>query len=131
MKNAWPRMVPAGVVVLLCVIGPLQAAAVAAAEDAKTDDSKARQGIEEVQKGGKQVGEGVADTAKGVGQTVVGGAEVAGEKVKDAGEAAKPAAKSAWSNVRDGAVAFGHSVKTFFSRLFSTSSGKGDERKGS
>jgi hypothetical protein len=79
------------------------------------DDSKVKQGA-------KQVGEGVVDTAKGVGKTVVGGAEVTGEKIKEAGEAAKPAVKRAWDNVRAGAVSFGHSVKTFFTRLFSDSS---------
>jgi hypothetical protein len=86
------------------------------------DDSKVKQGAKQVESGAKQVGEGVVDTAKGVGKTVVGGAEVAGEKIKEAGEAAKPAAKRAWDNVRAGAVSFGHSVKTFFTRLFSDSS---------
>lgn len=85
------------------------------------DDSKVKQGTKQVESGAKQVGEGVVDTAKGLGKTVVGGAEVAGEKIKEAGEAAKPAAKSVWDNVRDGAVSFGHSVKTFFTRLFSDS----------
>jgi hypothetical protein len=94
------------------------------------DDSKVKQGAKQVESGAKQVGEGVVDTAKGVGKTVVGGAEVAGEKIKEAGEAAKPAAKSAWNNVRDGAVSFGHSVKTFFTRLFSDSPEReGDEKK--
>ena len=86
------------------------------------DDSKVKQGA-------KQVGEGVVDTAKGVGKTVVGRAEVAGEKIKEAGEAGKPAAKSAWDNVRDGAVSFGHSVKTFFTRLFSDSAERGVDEK--
>ena len=86
------------------------------------DDSKVKEGSKQVESGAKQVGEGVVDTAKGVGKTVVGGAEVAGDKIKEAGEAAKPAAKSAWDSVRDGAVSFGHSVKTFFTRLFSDSS---------
>jgi len=52
---------------------------------------------------------------------VVGGAETAGDKIKEAGEAAKPTAKNAWENLRDGATSFGHSVKTFFTRLFSSS----------
>lgn len=85
------------------------------------DDSKVKEGGKQVESGAKQVGEGVVDTAKGVGKAVVGGAEVAGDKIKEAGEAAKPAAKSGWDNVRDGAVSFGHSVKTFFTRLFSDS----------
>jgi NAD(P)H dehydrogenase (quinone) len=37
--------------------------------------------------------------------------------VRDAGKAAEPQAKSAWDHVRDGAVSFGHSVKTFFTTL--------------
>src|SRR3970040_2189189 len=86
------------------------------------DDSKVKEGSKQVESGAKQVGEGVVDTAKGVGKTVVGGAEVAGDKIKGPGEPAKPAAKSAWGSVRDGAVSFGHSVKTFFTRLFSDSS---------
>ena len=93
------------------------------------DDSKVKEGSKQVESGAKHVGEGVVDTAKGVGKTVVGGAEVAGDKIKEAGEAAKPAAKSAWGNVRDGAVSFGHSVKTFFTRLFSDSSGREKDGK--
>ena len=95
------------------------------------DDSKAKQGARQVESGAKQVGEGVADTAKGVGKTVVGGADTAGEKVKEAGEAAKPEAKTAWENVRDGATAFGHSVKTFFTRPFRSSSEQKEGRSGS
>jgi len=86
------------------------------------DDSKVKEGAKETESGAKQVGEGVVDTAKGIGKTVVGGAEVAGEKLKEAGEAAKPKAKTAWNSTRDGAVAFGQSVKTFFTRLFRDSS---------
>jgi hypothetical protein len=100
-----------------------------AADDSKaTEDSKAKQGARQVESGAKQVGEGVADTAKGIGKTVVGGAETAGEKIKEAGEAAKPQAKTAWENVRDGATAFGHSVKTFFTRPFRSSSEQKDEK---
>lgn len=94
------------------------------------DDSKVKQGTKQVESGAKQVGEGIVDTAKGVGKTVVGGAEVAREKIKEAGEAAKPAAKSARDNVRDGAVSFGHSVKTFFTRLFSGSAEREAGQKG-
>jgi hypothetical protein len=41
-------------------------------------------------------------------------------------------AKSAWGNMRDGAVSFGHSVKTFFTRLFQGSPEEeaGKERAG-
>jgi hypothetical protein len=49
---------------------------------------------------------------------VVGGAETAGERVKEAGRAAEPEAKSAWSRTKEGAVSFGHSVKSFFTNLF-------------
>jgi hypothetical protein len=61
----------------------------------------------------------VEDTAKGVGNTVVEGAKYTGEKFKESSKAAEPEAKSAWHNARDGAVAFGHSVRNFFARLFS------------
>ena len=92
----------------------------AGAEDSKaTEDSKAKQGARQVESGAKQVG---------VGKTVVGGAETAGEKIKEAGEAAKPEAKTAWGNVRDGATAFGHSVKTFFTRPFRSSSEQKEEK---
>ena len=107
-----------------CLVGGGPALAgdyAASKDDAKvTDESKVRKGAREVESGAKKAGEGVKDTATGVGKTVAGGAEKAGEKIKDAGEAAKPAAKGAWDNVRDGARSFGHGVKTFFSRLFSS-----------
>ena len=104
----------------LALIVSVVGAGVARADNdsAATDESKAKQGARQVESGAKQVGHGVADTAKGVGKTVAGGAETAGHKIKEAGEAAKPEAKSAWGHVRDGAVSFGHSVKTFFTRPF-------------
>ena len=106
---------------LLLTLGLLGNGLAWAADDPKTkDDSKVKQGSEQVERGAKQVGEGVVDTAKGIGKTVAGGAETAGDKLKEAGEAAKPSAKSAWEHVRDGATSFGHSVKTFFTRLFSS-----------
>lgn len=92
------------------------------------DDSKVKQGAQEVESGGKQIGHGVVDTAKGVGKTVVGSAEVAGEKIREAGEAVKPKAKNAWETVRDGSVSFGRSVKTFFTRLFDTSPSRSETR---
>jgi hypothetical protein len=108
---------------LLLTVGALGTGSALSAEDATaTDESKAKQGAKQVESGAKHVGEGVADTAKGIGKTVVGGAETAGDKIKEAGEAAKPEAKSAWGHVRDGAVSFGHSVKTFFTRPFRSSS---------
>jgi len=47
------------------------------------------------------------------------GAKYSGEKLKEAGKAAGPQAKTAWGNARDGAVGFGHTVKIFFTSLFS------------
>ena len=85
---------------------------------APADDTKARQGAQQVESGARQIGQGVQDTAKGIGKTVVEGAKYTGEKFKDAGKAAEPQAKTAWENTRDGAVAFGHSVKNFFQTLF-------------
>jgi hypothetical protein len=87
------------------------------------DESKVNAATRQVESGAKKigqgkVGEGVEETAKGVGKTVVEGAKFTGEKLKESGKAAEPQAKSAWSNARDGAVAFGHSVKNFFQRLF-------------
>ncbi len=76
------------------------------------DDSKVKAGT-------SRVGKGAEETAKGIGTTVVEGAKYSGEKVKEAGQAAEAPAKSAWGNARDGVVGFGHSVKTFFTSLFS------------
>ena len=87
------------------------------------DDSKVKAATGQVETGAKKIGQGeigkgVAQTAKGVGNTVVEGAKLTGEKLKESGKAAEPQAKSAWSNVRTGAVDFGHGVKNFFTRLF-------------
>jgi len=87
------------------------------------DDSKVKSATERVETGAKkigdgQVGEGVKETAKGIGTTVVEGAKYTGEKLKESGKAAEPQAKSAWNHVTEGATAFGHSVKNFFTRLF-------------
>jgi hypothetical protein len=88
------------------------------------DDSKVKAATGQVETGAKKIGEGkvgdgVEQTAKGIGNTVVEGAKFSGEKLKESSQAAEPQAKSAWANARDGAVAFGHSVRNFFSRLFS------------
>jgi hypothetical protein len=88
------------------------------------DDSKAKAATEQVERGAKKIpdgkiGEGVTETAKGIGNTVSEGAKYSGEKLKDAGKAAEPPAKSAWSDARDSAVGVGHSVKGFFTSLFS------------
>ncbi len=88
------------------------------------DDSKVKSATEQVERGAKkisdgEVGEGVSETATGIGKTVSEGAKYSGEKLKEAGKAAAPPAKTAWGNVRDGTVAFGDTVKTFFTNLFS------------
>jgi hypothetical protein len=92
-------------------------------------DAKVRSATREVQAGAQKigdgkVGDGVEQTAKGVGHTVVEGAKFTGEKLKESGQVAKPPAKSAWAHLKDGSVkesanAFGSSVKSFFTRLFS------------
>jgi hypothetical protein len=89
------------------------------------DDTKVKAATGQVETGAKKigqgkVGEGVEQTAKGVGNTVVEGAKYSGEKLKEAGKATEPKAKSTWQSVKDGANSFGDSVKTFFSRLFSS-----------
>ncbi len=88
------------------------------------DDSKVKSATSQVESGAKKipdgkVGEGVEETAKGIGKTVSEGAKYSGEKLKEAGKAAEPPAKTAWGNARDGAVGFGHTVKGFFTSLFS------------
>lgn len=88
------------------------------------DDSKVKAATKQVERGaGKigagKIGEGVEETAKGIGNTVVEGSKFTGEKLKESGKAAEPEAKSAWGNLRDGAVRFGASVRNFFSTLFS------------
>jgi hypothetical protein len=83
----------------------------------RADDTKLDQATRQVESGAKAIGSGIEDTAKGVGKTVAEGAKTAGEKIKEAGHAAEPQAKSAWAHVRDGAVSFGQSVKSFFSKL--------------
>jgi TRAP-type mannitol/chloroaromatic compound transport system substrate-binding protein len=88
------------------------------------DESKVNAATQQVETGAKQVGQGeigkgVEQTAKGVGNTVVEGAKFTGEKFKDAGKAAEPPAKSTWDNVKDGTSSFGHTVKNFFTGLFS------------
>ena len=88
------------------------------------DDSKVKAATEQVERGAKKIpdgkiGEGVTETAKGIGNTVSEGAKYSGEKLKEAEKAAEPPAKTAWGNARDSAVGFGHSVKGFFTKLFS------------
>ena len=89
-----------------------------AAAPAVADESTVKDATRQVESGAKTIGEGVKETAKGVGNTVVEGAKKAGDKLDEAGKAAEPKAKNAWEHVRDGATAFGGSVKSFFVRLF-------------
>jgi hypothetical protein len=105
-------------VLTMAMLGGAIGAAVAA------DDSKVKAATDQVQTGTKEIGDGkvgtgTADTAKGIGNTVVEGSKYAGEKVKESAQAAEPQAKSAWTNLKETADAFGTSVKTFFTRLFS------------
>lgn len=91
---------------------------------APADDAKVKEGMSQIEHGAKkipsgQIGDGVQETAKGIGTTVSEGAKYSGEKLKDAGRAAEPPAKSAWGHARDGAISVGHSVKSFFTSLFS------------
>ena len=83
------------------------------------DDSKVKAATKQVESGYGKVADGVEETAKGIGKTASDGAKYSGEKVKEAGEAAVPPAKTAWGKTRDGAVGFGHTVKGFFTSLFS------------
>jgi len=75
------------------------------------DDSKVKSATE-------QLTGGAVDTATGLGHTVSEGAKYSGEKLKEAGQAAEPA-KTAWGNARAAAVGVGHTVKSFFTSLFS------------
>jgi hypothetical protein len=82
------------------------------------DESSAREGVQQVESGAQQVGRGVEDATKGIGTTVVGSAKTAGDAIKGAGKAAEPDATRAWRQAKHGAVSFGHSAKTFFTKLF-------------
>ena len=109
-----------GLVIVLVFPLSLLASGFAIAADA----SKVKDAMNQVDSGAKKIpdgkiGEGVEETAKGVGKTVSEGAKYSGEKLKEAGKAAEPPAKTAWGNARDGAVGFGHTVKGFFTTLFS------------
>jgi hypothetical protein len=88
------------------------------------DETKVKSATRQVEGGAKMIGDGkvgsgVEETAKGIGNTVVEGARYTGEKLKESGKAAEPRARDAWSSLKESADAFGASVKSFFSRLFS------------
>lgn len=93
-------------------------ALVVASTAGAADDSRVKAATRQVESGAREIGDGAVDTAKGIGRTVVEGAKFTGEKLKESGQAAKPSAKRAWHAARDGAVAFGQSVRSFFTRLF-------------
>ncbi len=108
---------------VISTIGALAVMTAAALPAAAADDSKVKGATQQVETGAKKMGkgeviEGAGETAKGIGNTVAEGAKYTGEKLKESGKAAEPEAKNAWDNLRDSAVSFGASVKTFFTRLF-------------
>ena len=101
----------------------LAAFLLAASPAPAADDTKVKSATQQVETGAKkigdgEVGKGAEETAKGVGKTVEEGAKYTGEKFKEAGKAAEPGAKSSWQHVKEGASSFGHSVKSFFTKLF-------------
>ena len=83
----------------------------------RAEESKLKDATRQVESGAKTIGSGIEETAKGVGKTVAEEAKTAGEKITEAGKAAEPQARTAWERVRDGAVSFGQSVKSFFTNL--------------
>jgi hypothetical protein len=111
MRRATALLLPLGIALL--GPGPLMAA----------DSAQVDAATKQVERGASQIGqgqvvEGAGETAKGIGNTVVEGAKYTGQKFGEAGEAAAPAAKTAWERTKEGAVAFGNSVREFFSSLF-------------
>ncbi|MET0850952.1 MAG: hypothetical protein ABW020_07495 [Candidatus Rokuibacteriota bacterium] len=104
---------------LIAALGLLPAVGVRAADDSKVKErtNQVEDGARKIGRG--EVGQGVGETARGVGGTVVEGSKYVGEKLQESGQVAEPAARSAWGHTRDGAVSFGRSVKSFFTRLFS------------
>jgi hypothetical protein len=87
------------------------------------DRSPVDTATQRVERGAHQIGEGrvlegAGETAKGIGSTLVEGAKYTGRKLAEAGAAAEPDAKTAWDRTKEGAVAFGASVREFFASLF-------------
>ena len=108
----------------LVVIMGVMLVSVWVGDSSAADDSKVKAATRQVEQGAKAIGDGkvgagVEETAKGLGNTVVEGGKYAGEKVKESAKAAKPEAKDAWTSLKESADAFGSSVKSFFTRLFS------------
>ena len=106
------------VVSSVLAVTALSGSAAGAADKTKVDAAtkQVEQGARQVGHG--QVGPGVKETAKGIGNTVVEGAKYTGQKLEAAGKAAGPEAKTAWDRTKEGAVAFGSSVREFFGSLF-------------
>jgi hypothetical protein len=77
-------------------------------------------GVQQIEGGARQIGGGVEAAAKGIGATVVRGAKTAGDTITRAGNAAEPDARTAWSQAKNAAVSFGHSVRNFFTNLRGT-----------
>ena len=78
---------------------------------------------QQVERGANQIGqgkviEGAGETAKGIGNTAMEGAKYTGQRLEEAGNAAAPEAKTAWERTKEGAVAFGSSVREFVGSLF-------------
>ena len=72
----------------------------------------------QVEQGAQQIGRGqvlvgAGELAKGIGKTIVEGAKFTGQKLTEAGRAAGPDTKTAWERSKEGAVAFGSSVRDF------------------
>ena len=103
----------------LAIVALLGLASLPAAADRGPVDAATRQ----VERGASQIGqgkvvEGAGETAKGIGNTVVEGAKYTGQRLEEAGKAAAPEAKTTWERTKEGAVAFGSSVREFFGSLF-------------
>ncbi len=93
--------------------GPAQAA----------DSALVDAATQQVELGAQQIGRGqvlvgAGELAKGIGNTIVEGAKFTGKKLAEAGRAAGPDATNAWDRTKEGAVAFGSSVRDFFVDLF-------------
>ena len=87
------------------------------------DSTRVDAATQQVELGAQQIGQGqvlvgAGELAKGIGKTVVEGAKFTGQKLAEAGRAAGPDAKTAWDRTKEGAVAFGSSVRDFFVDLF-------------
>jgi hypothetical protein len=107
------------VAILILGVGSCAALTASAADDTKVKAAtkQVEQGAGKIGKG--KIGEGVDETARGIGKTVVEGARFTGQKFKESGKAAESQARTGWQDTKGGAIAFGQSVKSFFSRLFS------------